>query len=221
MKIYSSQGFNEFVICLGEKAHVIKDYFSNYNNLYNNFTLDVMSGRLEYHNNHTENNWRVTLIDTGQDTLKGGRIKRIERYLDDDINMLTYGDGLGNVDLRKLLTFHKTHGKIVTITAVQQPSRFGELDERDGRVLSFSEKPKQSGRLINGGFMVFNRRMLSYLTDNEDCDFEIGALDKLACEGQVVAYKHDGSWECMDHDRDVVYLNELWKSGKAFWKLYD
>ncbi len=217
MKIYSYQGFNEFVICLGEKAHVIKDYFANYNSLYRDFTMDVASGKIEYHNKHAEDNWKVTLVDTGQDTLKGGRIKRIERYLDCDTNMLTYGDGLSNIDLNKLLEFHRSHGKIVTITAVQQPSRFGELDEDDGSVRSFTEKPKNSRRLINGGFMVFDRKLLAYLTPDRDCDFEVGTLDKLARDGQVMSYKHNGRWECMDHDRDVVYLNELWHAGKAFW----
>jgi glucose-1-phosphate cytidylyltransferase len=220
MKIYSDQGFNEFVICLGEKSHVIKDYFSNYSCLYRDFTVDIASNNIQYHSNHTENDWKVTLVDTGLDTLKGGRIKRVEQYLD-SVNMLTYGDGLSDVDLNKLLSFHKTHGKIVTITAVQQPSRFGELDEDNSQVLSFTEKPHRSKRLINGGFMVFNREMLGYLTPDTNCDFEVGALDKLAKIGQVMAYKHDGNWECLDHERDVIYLNELWRNGQAFWKQYE
>ena len=218
MNIYSRQGFNEFVICLGEKAHVIKDYFSGYGNLYRDFTVDTRSGNIKYHNDNTED-WHVTLVDTGLETLKGGRIKRIEKLLDDGANMLTYGDGLADIDLKKLQAFHQGKGKAVTITAVQQPGRFGELNEQDGMVLSFTEKPKRSGSLINGGFMVFEKRMLDYLTCEERCDFEVGALDKLAREGQVVAYKHPGRWECMDHDRDVVYLNELWRTGEAFWKV--
>jgi glucose-1-phosphate cytidylyltransferase len=219
MKIYSDQGFNEFVICLGEKAHIIKEYFANYGCLYRDFTVDLASGSTDYHNNHTENNWKVTLVDTGIDTLKGGRIKRIARYLNSDVNMLTYGDGLSDVNMRELLKFHSSQGRTVTITAVQQPSRFGELDEKDGEVLSFTEKPKKSNRLINGGFMVFNFKMLDYLTEDRDCDFEMGALDKLAKDGQVAAYKHTGTWECLDHERDVVYLNELWQSNKAFWRM--
>jgi glucose-1-phosphate cytidylyltransferase len=220
MKIYSCQGFNDFIICLGEKAHVIKDYFSNYEHLYRDYTVDIASGRIEYHSEHEESSWKVTLVDTGLETLKGGRIKRIEKYLDSEVNMLTYGDGLSDVDLNKLLEFHKAHGKLVTITAVHQPSRFGELDERNGKVLSFTEKPKVSKNLINGGFMAFNKEMLNYLTGDKDCDFEIGALDKLAKMGQVMAYKHQGLWECLDHERDVIYLNEHWRTGKAFWKLY-
>ncbi len=220
MKIYSCQGFNEFVICVGEKAHIIKDYFSKYESLYRDFTIDTASGAVAYHNTANEN-WKVTLVDTGQETLKGGRIKRIERYLESETNMLTYGDGLCDVDLNKLLAFHKSHGKLVTVTAVQHPSRFGELDEDDGKVLSFVEKPKHTKRYLNGGFMVFEKGMMDYLTEDENCDFEIGALDKLAKDGQIMAYKHDGSWECLDHDVDVIYLNNMWRAGKAFWKLYD
>jgi glucose-1-phosphate cytidylyltransferase len=218
MKIYSSQGFNEFVLCLGEKAHVIKDYFSNYGSLYRDFTIDMTSGSVTYHNNHGEEKWNVTLVDTGLDTLKGGRIKRIERYLDSNTNMLTYGDGLCDVDLTKLLAFHTSHGKLVTITAVQHPSRFGELDRDGSRVMSFTEKPKHSKQYLNGGFMVFNKGMLDYLTEDRKCDFEIGVLDKLAKDDQIMAYTHNGNWECMDHDVDVFYLNDLWATGKAFWR---
>ncbi len=218
MKIYSGQGFNEFVICLGEKAHVVKNYFYNYSSLYRDFTMDLASGDIEYHSDPTENNWKVTLVDTGQDTLKGGRIKRVEKYLDAGTNMLTYGDGLSDVDLSKLLAFHKSHGKIITVTAVNQPSRFGVLDERDGNVVSFREKPQLSKGLINGGFMAFNKELLSYLSEDKQCDFEVGALEQLAAIGQVMAFKHDGGWECLDHERDIVYLNQLWADGKAFWK---
>ena len=219
MKIYSNQGFNEFVICLGEKAHVIKDYFAQYNYLCRDFTVDFNTSDIGYHNDHDERSWKVTLVDTGADTLKGGRIKRIEHYLDSQTNMLTYGDGLSNVDLVKLLAFHESHGKIITITGVRQPSRFGELDREGDKVLSFNEKPRQSDRLINGGFMVFNHGLMDYLIEDKSCDFEIGPLDKLAAAGQVMMYRHDGSWECMDHERDVAYLNELWNSGQAFWRM--
>jgi glucose-1-phosphate cytidylyltransferase len=221
MKIYSHQGFNEFVICLGEKANVIKNYFYQYEIINNDFTIDLSSGDIKYHNSHNENNWKVTLVDTGLDTLKGGRIKRVEKYLDSDTNMLTYGDGLADVNLNKLLEFHKSHGKIVTITGVHGPSRFGELTEEDGQVRSFTEKPRFSSGLINGGFIVFNREMLSYLTEDDDCDFEIGPLEQLAENGQVMAYKHEGNWECMDHERDMIYLNQLWKDNKAFWKIWE
>jgi len=220
MKIYSHYGFNEFIICLGAKANVIKSYFHEYEIFNNDFTIDMASGNTEYHNAHGEKNWKVTLVDTGLDTLKGGRIKSVEKYLDSETNMLTYGDGLADIDLNKLLAFHKSHNKIVTITGVHRPSRFGELVEEGGKVRSFAEKPQFSKGLINGGFMVFNRGMLDYLTEDEDCDFEIGPLENLAKAGQVMVYLHEGSWDCMDHERDVAYLNQLWKENKAFWKVW-
>ncbi len=220
MKIYSHHGFNEFIICLGTKADVIKTYFYRYEIINNDFTLDMASGDIQYHNSHDETNWKVTLVDTGLDTLKGGRIKRVQRYLDSEVNMLTYGDGLADVDVKKLLAFHKSHNKLVTVTGVHRPSRFGELVEENGQVLSFTEKPRLSTELVNGGFMVFNKGMLNYLTEDENCDFEIGALENLAKAGQVMTYKHEGNWDCMDHDRDVAYLNQLWKENKAFWKVW-
>jgi glucose-1-phosphate cytidylyltransferase len=220
MKIYSHQGFNEFIICLGAKGSVIKDYFYKYEIISNDFTIDLSSGDIKYHSSHDEDNWKVTLVDTGQNTLKGGRIKRVEKYLNSDTNMLTYGDGLADIDLNKLLEFHKSHDKIVTITGVHRPSRFGELFEEGGQVCSFTEKPQFSRELINGGFMVFDKEMLNYLTEDENCDFEVGPLEQLAESGQVMVYKHEGNWECMDHERDVIYLNELWKTNKAFWKIW-
>lgn len=221
MKIYSHYGFNEFIICLGAKGSVIKDYFRQYEIINNDFTVDLSSGDIKYHSSHSENNWKVTLIDTGLGTLKGGRIKRVEKYLGSETNMLTYGDGLADIDLNKLLKFHKSHDKIVTITGVHHPSRFGELFEEGGQVHSFTEKPQFSRELINGGFMVFDKEMLSYLTEDENCDFEIGPLERLAENGQVMVYKHEGNWECMDHERDVAYLNKLWRENKAFWKVWE
>lgn len=220
MKIYSHYGFNEFIICLGTKASVIKSYFYEYEIINNDFTIDISSGRIDYHKHHDEKSWKVTLVDTGQDTLKGGRIKRAAKYLDSDVNMLTYGDGLADVDLKKVLEFHKSHDKLITITGVHRPARFGELVEEGGRVRSFTEKPQFSKELINGGYMVFNKGMLDYLKEDDDCDFEIGPLENLAKAGQVMVYKHEGSWDCMDHERDVVYLNQLWRENKAFWKVW-
>jgi glucose-1-phosphate cytidylyltransferase len=220
MKIYSHYGFNEFIICLGTKASVIKSYFYEFEIINNDFTIDMSSRNIEYHNTHDEKDWKVTLVDTGLETLKGSRIKRVEKYLDSEVNMLTYGDGLANIDLNKLLEYHKSHNKIVTITGVHRPSRFGELVEDHGQVRSFSEKPRFSLGLINGGFMVFNKGMLNFLTEDGDCDFEVGALEKLARTGQVMVYQHNGEWDCMDHERDVAYLNLLWKENKAFWKVW-
>ncbi len=221
MKIYDHYGFNEFIICLGTKAEVIRSYFHQYNVINNDCTIDLSSGNIHYHRSHDESKWKVTLVDTGQDTLKGGRLKKVERYLASEINMLTYGDGLADIDLRKLLEFHIQHGKMVTITGACPPSRFGELDEEDGHARSFKEKPQSSKGLINGGFMVFNKSMLGYLTERDDCDFEVGALETLARASQVMVYKHEGTWECMDHERDVTYLNRLWRENKAFWKIWE
>jgi glucose-1-phosphate cytidylyltransferase len=220
MKTYSFYGFNEFIICLGTKAEVIKNYFYQYEIINNDFTINIATGDINYHSAHNENNWQVTLVDTGLDTLKGGRIKRVEKYLDQETNFLTYGDGLSNVNIVELLQFHKSHGKIVTITGVQRPSRFGELKESDGQLLAFTEKPHVGGGLINGGYMVFNREMLNHLTADDDCDFEIGPLDDMARHGHVMVYKHQGQWDCMDSERDMIYLNEEWSKGRAFWKVW-
>lgn len=218
MKMYSTQSFNDFIICLGVKGEVIKQYFYQFEALNSDFTINLSDNRIEYHNNHHETDWKVTLVDTGLNTLKGGRIKRVQQYLDDDINMVTYGDGIANINLSELLAFHKNHGKILTITGVHPTSRFGELEEKDGIVKSFIEKPKNSKGYINGGFMVFNRELLNYLSSDENCDFEYGPLEELAQEGQVMVYKHLGQWDCMDHERDVVYLNKLWNMNQAHWK---
>ncbi len=220
MKIYSHYGFNDFIICLGVKGDIIKDYFYHYDVKNNDFIIDLSNGNIEFYNNHQEKNWRVSLINTGLNTLKGGRIKRVEKYLDPEINMLTYGDGVADIDIRKLVEFHKSHRKIFTITGVHAPSRFGELIEKDGKVLSFSEKPQTSVGLINGGFMVFNNTFLDYLQPDEDCDLERGAIEELSSKGQVMIYKHEGNWECMDHERDVVHLNNLWNKNNAFWKVW-
>jgi len=220
MKIYSHYGFNEFIICLGVKADVIKNYFYNYEAINSDFTIDMSTGNIEYKVNHKEKKWKVTLVDTGLDTLKGGRIKRIGKYLDSDINMLTYGDGIADIDINDLIRFHKSHGKTVTISGVRPPARFGELIEKKGRVKYFKEKPQTSQGMINGGFMVFNKIMLDYLTEDEKCDFEIGPLEALAQNEEVMVYKHEGNWECMDHGRDVVHLSKLWNENKAFWKVW-
>jgi len=220
MKIYSHYGFNDFIIALGVKGEVIKEYFYNFEVLNNNFTIDIKTNEITYKSKEDELNWKVTLVDTGLNTLKGGRIKRIENFLSDDINMLTYGDGIANIDINALLKFHTNHGRTVTISGVNAPSRFGELVEKDGKVISFVEKPQMSVGLVNGGFMVFNKKMLEYLTTEEHCDFEFGALEKLANDGEVMVYKHEGMWECMDHERDVVFLNKLWDDNKAFWKIW-
>ncbi len=221
MKIYSYYGFNDFIIALGYKGSLIKSFFYQYAIARNDFTIDLATNNIDFHNNHYEDKWKVTLIDTGLDTLKGGRIKRVGKYLDSETNMLTYGDGLANINPNDVVKFHKSHKKILTLTGVYPPSLFGEIIEKDGRIVSYTEKPQTSSGLINGGFMVFDRKLLDYLTEDENCDFESSALDRLAQEDQLVVYKHPGSWVCMDSKRDLEYLNRLWKQKEAFWKVWD
>ena len=220
MKIYSYYGFNDFIISCGVKAHIIKSYFVNYESYNEDFTVDMSTQKINYHTNHNEKDWKVTLVDTGLNTLKGARIKRIENYLDSNINMITYGDGVCDININELVEYHKSHGKMITITGVHPPARFGELIEKESQIVSFEEKPQTSVGLINGGFMVFNKNLLDYLTTDENCDFESGVLEILAKEGEVMVYKHKGNWECMDHERDVVHLNKLWDKNKAFWKVW-
>jgi len=221
MKMYSHYGFNDFVICLGVKGDVVKDYFYHYDVKNNDFTIDLSNGSIEFYNKHVESNWKVSLIDTGLDTLKGGRIKRVEKYLDPDMNMVTYGDGVSDLNIQKLVEFHKSHKKIFTITGVHAPARFGELIEKNGNLLLFKEKPQTSVGLINGGFMVFNNEFLDFLTPEENCDLERGILEDLTASGEIMVYKHKGLWECVDHERDLEHLNRLWNSNKAFWKNWE
>lgn len=220
MKSYSHFGFNEFVILLGYQGVKIKEYFFNYHMLNNDFTIDLGDNSLRFAAANNVENWKVTLVDTGVDTLKGGRIKRAEAYLDSKINMLTYGDGVADVNIKELMAFHKSHGKMLTLTGVRPPSRFGELVTQNGRVLSFEEKPQISSGVINGGFMVFNSELLSHLTPDKDCDFEFGVLEDLARKGEVMVYEHNGFWECVDTERDLNHLNKLWSQNKATWKLW-
>jgi glucose-1-phosphate cytidylyltransferase len=219
MKIYAHYGYCNFVVALGYKANIIKDYFYRLQSYNSDFTVDTGSGEIIYHNKNKDN-WKVTLVDTGVETLKGGRIKRLETYLD-DMNMLTYGDGVADINIKSLMEFHTNHGKLVTITGVKPPSLFGEVIEKDGLVTSFEEKPQTRKGLINGGFMVFNKKVLDYLTPDKNCDFEFGPLEQLAGENEVMTYKHNGFWECADTIRDVNHLNKLWGANKAHWKLWE
>ncbi len=218
MNYYSSYGHNEFFIALGVKGDIIKNYFCYYDQMNRDIQINLKSKNLRYLSNDNELDWKITMINTGIDTLKGGRIKRLEKYIKDEICMLTYGDGLADVDLNKLLDFHKSHKKLVTVTGVTPPGRFGQINEKNNKVISFIEKPKTSKELINGGYMVFNRALFNYLTEDEDCDFEFGPLEELAEKGEVMVYKHHGSFACMDHERDVTHLNALWNQNKSFWK---
>ncbi len=219
MKIYASYGYKDFVLSLGYKAEIIKEYFYNYNAYSNDYTINLGTKEIEKLHNHKENDWNVTLIDTGVNTLKGARVKKVERYLD-DINMLTYGDGVADINIEDLVKFHKSHDKIITISGVYPPSRFGEIIEKRGQLVSFEEKSQTSTGLINGGFMVFGIRLLDYLTTDENCDLEYGPFEVLAKEKQIMVYKHEGSWECVDTERDLLHLNKLWNDNKAFWKVW-
>ena len=220
MSIYNYYGFNDFILALGYKGEVIKNYFYHYEMNNNDFTIDLSTKDIKFHQ-RKDDDWRVTLVDTGLNTLKGGRLKRVEKYLDPDMNMLTYGDGVCDIDIKKLVEYHKSHGKLITITGVHAPSRFGEILIDDGKILSFQEKPQTSSGLINGGFMVFNNEFLDYLTPDEECDLELGAIEDLTAKGEVMVYVQKERWECMDTERDVIHLNKLWAKNEAFWKRWD
>jgi len=222
MKYYSSFGFDEFILLLGYKSNIIKEYFANYHTINNDFELDLKTGNTRFlKSKDTIENWKVTLLDTGPDSLKGSRIKQSESYAQDDVHFLTYGDGVSNVDLSKLLEFHKSHQKMITLTGVKPPSRFGELKLSGNRVSSFEEKPQlSSSGYINGGFMVFNKELYNYLSADKTCDFEFGALEALAKKGEVMMFAHDDFWECVDTERDLNYLNSLWLKGNSKWKIW-
>ncbi len=220
MKIYSHYGFKDFILSLGYKQEEIKKYFHDYNITANDFEVNLGTKEIKVLKKHEETDWKVTLVDTGANTLKGARIKRLEKYLDDDINMLTYGDGVADIDINKLIKFHKSHGKILTMTGVFPPSRFGEIVEKNGRLIDFKEKPQSSAGLISGGFFVFNKKMLKYLNTKEDCDFEYNILEKMVKDKEVMVYKHLGNWECVDTERDLRHLNKIWAEGKAFWEIW-
>ena len=223
MKIYSHYGFNRFILALGYKGELIKQYFYNYKVISPNFSLKLDPEHdIEYLNHADEKHWEIVFVDTGEETLKGGRIKRIEKYIKSDVFHLTYGDGVGDVDLNKLVNFHKSHNCLGTVTAVRPPSRFGELNIDNGNtVLGLEEKPQMGKGLINGGFFVLNKNMLSYLTEGEDCDFEFGPLQQIAEDGQLKAYKHNGFWQCMDNVRERAFLDKQIKDNTAPWMVWE
>jgi glucose-1-phosphate cytidylyltransferase len=219
MNIYAHYGYNDFILSLGYKAEVIKEYFYNYSIHQSDFSINLKSNVVKQLNKKNAQDWNITLVDTGLNTLKGARIKRVEQYLD-DVNLLTYGDGVADLDINKLVAFHKSHGKTITITGVRPPSRFGEISVVDGRLMSFQEKPQTSAGLINGGYMVFNKNLLEYLTVDENCDLEYGAFNTLADKGEMMVFTSENQWECVDTERDLRHLNALWDSNKAFWKVW-
>jgi len=222
MKIYSQNGFKDFVLCLGYKGHMIKDYFYHYDLLEKDSTITLGSLEPIIHcDNNSEKDWTITFVDTGEETLKGGRLKRIEKYISDDIFMVTYGDGVADINIKSLIDFHKSHGKTATLTGVFPISRFGELITENSRVLKFQEKPQSDTKPINGGFFVFNKKIFNYLEDREDCDLEFGVLEKLAQDSELMMYTHKGFWQCMDTPRELEYLKKAWKENKAPWKIWN
>ncbi|MBI4895188.1 MAG: glucose-1-phosphate cytidylyltransferase [Candidatus Aenigmarchaeota archaeon] len=223
MKMYSSYGFSEFVLCLGYKKDYIKNYFLNHEELNSNITIDFSSkDKIILHDKIREKDWKITMIDTGDSALTGVRVKRIEKFITDDTFMLTYGDGVSDVNIAELLKFHKSHGKIGTVTGVRPPSRFGELIIDNNQVTSFTEKPDnfKDQRFINGGFFVLNKEFFKYLSDKDSCVLEKEPLINLANDKQLMVYKHLGFWQCMDTFRDLQLLESLWKTN-PIWKKWD
>jgi len=217
MKSYSHYGINEFVICCGYRGYVIKEYFANYFLHMSDITFDMQKNEMEVHSRHAEP-WKVTVIDTGDDTMTGGRIKRVAQYVkDEEMFCLTYGDGVSDVDIGGLIEFHKSQGKLATLTATQPPGRFGALLLDDVDVKSFQEKPQGDGAWINGGFFVLSPKVLDYI-EGDQTIWERKPMEQLAADGQLNAFFHNGFWYPMDTLRDKVYLEELWQSGKAPWK---
>ena len=220
MKIYSAAGINDFIICLGYKGFVIKEYFANYALHMSDVTFDLRENNMEVHYNGTEP-WKVTLVDTGEKTMTGGRIRRVRRYIGDEAFCLTYGDGVTDLDIRKLISFHQEQDALVTLTAVQPPGRFGafRLDGNQNKVLSFREKPKGDGAWINGGFFVMESKAIDYIADDTTV-WEGEPMEKLAKDGMLAAYRHYGYWQNMDSLRDKNVLEQLWQSGNPPWKIW-
>lgn len=220
MKHYAAHGHKDFILCLGYKGEVIKDYFRNYHWNTSDVTLRLGAhAEPVYHNTHGEADWSVTMIDTGEKTMTGGRLQRVLKFIDDDEFLLTYGDGVSNVDITKLVEFHRSKNATATLTAVRPGGRFGELHMENGMVSNFSEKPRDGHASINGGFFVLNKKVSTLLGD-DSCVLELGPLKKLSEAGKLAAYTHEGFWQCMDNVREMEMLNELWNSGAAPWKTW-
>lgn len=222
MKTYAHYGFKDFVLCLGHLGSIIKDYFLHYEAQNSDLTLHLGSrGEICYHNPHDEADWTVTLADTGLEVMTGARVAKIKRYLANETFMLTYGDGVADIDLHKLLAFHRSHGRIATVTGVRLGGRFGRLDTVDNQVRTFKEKPEaEEGDKVNGGYFVFEPAMFDYLSPDPTCILERGPLERIALEGQLMMYSHDGFWQCMDTYRDLIQLEHLWNSGTPPWRVW-
>jgi glucose-1-phosphate cytidylyltransferase len=219
LKLYSAHGVNDFVICCGYKGYVIKEYFANYFLHMSDVTFDMANNQMQVHQRKAEP-WRVTLVDTGEDTMTGGRLRRVAEHLDDEEAFcFTYGDGVSDIDLARQIAFHRAHGKMATVTAVQPPGRYGALQTDGDTVRGFEEKPRGDGRRINGGFFVLSPRVIDYI-EGDHTSWEAAPLEQLAAQGQLMAWQHDGFWQPMDTVRDKNHLEELWQSGRAPWKVW-
>ncbi len=219
MKIYSAHGLNEFIICLGYKGYMIKEYFANYFLHMSNLTFDLANNKMEIHQNTAEP-WRVTLVDTGENTMTGGRLKRVKNYLGEEEFCFSYGDGVGDINIVDLIHFHKSQNTLATVSAVQPPGRFGTLNLSHEKVISFHEKPKGDGGWINGGFFVLSPKVLEYI-EGDHTTWEREPMERLAREGQMSAYIHKGFWHPMDTLPHKVFLEQLWQCGKAPWKVWE
>lgn len=221
MKIYSHYGFNEFGILLGYKGHLIKEYFAHYYLYQSDVTFDLSNNTMSILNNSAEP-WKVTLLDTGIESMTGGRIKRAQWFIGNEPFMLTYGDGVGDIDISKLILFHQSHGKALTMTSVQPEGRFGAMDiENDSRVSHFMEKPKGDSGWVNAGFFVCQPKVFDYIKEGDQTVFEGNPIEQLTLDGELFAYKHNGFWKCMDTMRDKNQLNEMWNSNQAKWKIWE
>ncbi len=220
MKIYSSFGYNDFIICLGYKGYSIKEYFAHYFLHESDITFDFINGNEKVIHNHSAEPWKVTLVDTGLETMTGGRVRRVRDYIGNEPFMLTYGDGVSDVNINELVLYHKSHGKLATVTSIQPAGRFGALAlDGSNHICGFQEKPKGDGAWVNGGFFIMEPKVLDFI-DSDDTILEREPLERLAQERQLVAYKHNGFWQPMDTLRDKNFLEDLWKSNSAPWKVW-
>jgi len=221
MKHYSCYGIKDFVLCLGYKSEIIKDYFSNYLVRQNDFSLNLTTQDIQYHTNNLSEEWTITFSETGLNSQTGARVFRVKRYIEnEDRFMLTYGDGVGNIDIDELLRFHKSHGKLMTVTGAHPPGRFGELDIEGNQVIGFNEKPQTTEGWISAGFFVCERGVLDYLNSDENLILERDPIENLVKDQQLMVYKHPGFWHPMDTSRDYNLLNKLWQEKQAPWKIY-
>lgn len=221
MNIYSHYNYNKFIVCLGYKGHMIKNYFLNYNNLKQDFQLDLQTQKIQSLGQKVFENWEITFAETGLNSYTGARVYKIKKYLEgEEFFALTYGDGVANINIDELVKFHKSHGRLMTVTGVHPPGRFGELEINDNQVVGFNEKPQATEGWISGGFFVCSKGVLDYLTPNEDLILERDPIENITKEGQLMVYKHDGFWHPMDTSREYQLLNSLWNDGKAPWKVW-